>query len=408
LSAGAASRQTVSACLIVRDEQERLPDALSSVTFCDEVIVVDGGSSDRTIELARASGARVIENPWPGFARQRNVAIDHAVSDWILEVDADERLVPELQREVQAFLVAPGDIDMGALPLRDRFLDGPLGPSARYPVYRYRLFRRDAYRHDETRAVHEGLWANGPVHAFRGDLEHILAGSLREAMEDLRSYASLQSTMTPTPGSPVTYVKGIVVRPAVKLVYRTIALGGWRDGWRGLLKIAIDCTSDALVWIHVARRGESAAADTADVAHFGERAPMHGSVRLVAVAGGERDVAAAATWLRAAHEAGADVGLIADRPVAGGDLHVRELTRVGPLQILRALDAENQLRPIDALVPWGSQARLLARLLSPARRGPAAPVPAATPPQEAVRIVTEATRAPTEAYAPPGMERSER
>src|SRR5947209_3726192 len=96
------ARATLSACLIVQDEQDRLPDALASVAFCDEVIVVDGGSGDGTVQIARAGGARVIENPWPGFAAQRNVALDAARGEWILEIDADERVSPPLRRSIEA------------------------------------------------------------------------------------------------------------------------------------------------------------------------------------------------------------------------------------------------------------------------------------------------------------------
>ena len=91
-------RATVCACIIARDEEERLPAALASVAFCDEVVVVDSGSRDRTVELAREAGARVIEHPWHGFGVQRNVALDNATADWVLEVDADERVTPRLQR----------------------------------------------------------------------------------------------------------------------------------------------------------------------------------------------------------------------------------------------------------------------------------------------------------------------
>lgn len=403
------TRRTVSACLIVKDEEKRLPAALASVAFCDEIIVVDGGSRDRTVELAAAVGARVIENPWPGFASQRNVAIDHAAGDWILELDADERLTPALQREVEAFLSDPGEVDMAALPLRNRFLGRSLGPSTRYPVYRTRLFLRGAYRHDESRTVHEGLWSNGAVHGFEGDLEHILADSVAEAIGDWFAYARLEATMVPVPTSARTYAVGIVIRPMVKAAYRTFLLGGWRDGWRGLLRIALDCSSDALVWLHVAVRREPDAPRGAELAHFGNRHTPQGPVRVAAVAAGEADVRAAAAWLRAARAEGADVALIADRLPAASDLRVRVLGHLGPLALMRAIDAENQLRSIDALLAWGPWPRALVRLLSRGRRALLAPALApSTEPGEAVVRVARATRPAASAYAEPRMERSRR
>jgi hypothetical protein len=390
--------ETVTACMIVRDEEERLPAALASVAFCDEIVVVDGGSSDRTLELARAAGARVIENPWPGFGAQRNVAIDHAHGDWILELDADERITEPLRAEIRTFLSAPPpDVDMGALPLRDVFLGGRLGPAARYPVYRYRLFRRGPYRHDEERTVHEGLWARGPAHPFAGDLEHILADSAREALGDWWRYAALQAEQTPAPASPLAYLGGVFARPPAKAVYRVVVLGGWRDGWRGLVKIGLDCGSDVLVWLRVlARRRGSAGAG----GHFGGRNPRIGNVRIVSVAAGDANVREAAAWLRAARERGADVALIADRDVP--DLHVRRIHRLGFAALVRAFDAEMQLRPIDAIVPWGWRGRAVVRALPRAKRGGLASVPPSTRPGDAVRLVHGQTR--PDPYSAPDME----
>ena len=152
-------RETVCACIIARDEEERLPGALESVAFCDELVVVDSGSHDRTAEIARAAGAKLVVHPFRTFGKQRNVAIDHATSNWILEVDADERITPRLRAEIEAFLAAvPAGVDICGVPCRDLLLGGPLGPSAKYPKYRLRLFRRGRYYHDETR---EG--PRGPV-----------------------------------------------------------------------------------------------------------------------------------------------------------------------------------------------------------------------------------------------------
>ena len=106
----------------------------------------------------------MIENQWPGFAAQRNFALDHASGDWVFEVDADERVSPELASEVQALpRRRTADVRMAATPMRDVFIGRPLGPSVRYPRYRHRLFRRGAFRHDESRTVHEGLWPDGPA-----------------------------------------------------------------------------------------------------------------------------------------------------------------------------------------------------------------------------------------------------
>jgi glycosyltransferase involved in cell wall biosynthesis len=395
-----ASRETIAACLIVKDEQERLPAALASVAFCDEAIVVDSGSRDRTLEIARAGGARVVEHPWEGFGRQRNVAIEHARADWILEVDADERITPELARELLTFLAdPPAEFAIGALPMREWFLGRLLGPSIKYPRYRTRLFRRGAYRHDESRAVHEGIWPAGPTWVARGDMHHVLADSPREALIDWWSYARLEATHVARPSNPLAFAKASVLRPMAKFAYRVVVDEGWRDGGVGMLKILLDCTSDSLVWLlRIAAREDSLASVRGDGVgapgsqdasfrdrdspsagpsgagrHFGRGEAHRGPVRLVGIAGGAEGTRAAVAWLARAREAGADVALVTDRPADAElpwlfSVPVRRLT---PLSILRALEVVEQARPFDCVLASGASRRIVERLLPKARRGPA-------------------------------------
>ena len=242
----------ISACLIVQDEQHNMPGALESVSFCDEIVVVDGGSTDRTVEISRRLGAKVIESPWPGFAAQRNVALDAATCEWVLELDADERVTPRLRASIEELLASPPEqTAIAVCPLRHRFLGRLLGPSAKYPAYRSRLFRREAYRHDEARKVHEGLEPHERPAILDGDLEHALAMTLAEALRDTWSYARLESSHLEHPSGAGAYLKRILLRPAAKIVYRTLVDEGWRDGWQGMLKILLDASSDALVWVRV-------------------------------------------------------------------------------------------------------------------------------------------------------------
>jgi hypothetical protein len=361
--------ESVSACVIARDEEERIGACLGSLAFCEEIVVVDGGSRDRTREIAARAGAKVVENPWPGFGAQRNVAIDNAVGDWILEVDADERVSPALATEIRRLLDSPpAGTDIAALPLRDVFLGRALGRSNRFPRYRLRLFRRGSYRHDESRTVHEGLWASGPVWPLEHELRHILASSLAEAIRDTVAYARLEAGQRSGVDVRETAV-GIVARPLAKLAYRTVVYGGWRDGWQGLLKIALECGGDALSTVHrIGRPREGGAVG------FGQVAPRVGPVRIIGVAAGVRSAERLEPWLATAATAGAEVALIApraDRPIA---IRRRVPTGSGPGATVRALDAEEQLRPIDALVFADRRAALFARVAPADLRGAAAPL----------------------------------
>lgn len=406
------SRERISACLIVQDEHRRLPGALSSLAFCDEIVVVDGGSGDDTVALARAAGAKVIENPWPGFAKQRNVALAAASGDWVLELDADERVSPELRHSIEALLRGAAEgADVAVCPLRNRFLGGLLGPSAKYPAYRTRLFRRGVYEHDESRQVHEGIEPRERPAVLAGDLEHELADTPREALVDAWRYAKLESAHIAAPRDPLAYAYGIAVRPATKLVYRLTLDGGWRDGWRGLVKIGLDAGSDALVWalVLVRARAPSALAggagptapESSGGGHFGHRSS--GPPKIVAVAQRGRAESDARDWLAALAAGGADVALIADGVVESTPVgshppasdeepgppgqRVRRLT---PLRTMRALDVEMQIRTTDAVVPFGSRATRVLRVVPGDLRPSIAGVEATAEPARALELLHQA------------------
>lgn len=376
---------TLTACVIARDEERRLPTCLESLAFCDEVVVVDSGSVDRTVEIARAAGAQVIENPWPGFAAQRNLALDAAHGDWVLEIDADERVGPQLAGEIKAMLSdPPAGVRMAAIPMRDVFLGRPLGPSARYPRYRHRLFRHGAFRHDESRAVHEGLWPDGPTLPLHGELAHLLASSWGEALRDARAYARLEAKQRAKPGAGQT-VFGGMLRPLAKLAYRVLLYGAWRDGWRGLTKVALECGADSLAVLYGLRGGSGKGG------HSSHEPPRVGPVRLVGIGLTEKSAARLAGCLTEAAEAGADVALIGTEPAGGGAIRCRRLTRNTPGALVRALDAEEQIRPIDALVLAGRRERLLLSLAPRALRGAVGPL-SPSPATAMVRSVQEQTR----------------
>jgi hypothetical protein len=410
-------QERISACLIVQDEQERIGAALASVAFCDETIVVDGGSRDETVAIATAAGARVIESPWPGFAAQRNVALDAASGDWVIEIDADERVSPSLRASIQALLSggSPPGAAMAVCALRNRFLGGMLGPSAKYPAYRARMFRRDAYRHDETRAVHEGIEPHERPIVLDGDLEHELASTLGEAFADTWRYARLESLHVARPATLRAALIGVVLRPAAKLVYRTVVDGGWRDGWRGMLKISLDASTDCLVWVLSIRRGKTTGtgaepgsgmdAGRRREGHFGRRPA--GPPKVVALSGGGAAAQTAARWLAGLRAHGIDVALVstagdgkneragaawtgaeqADVSRPGADVPLQPVSRLRPLSAIRALEIETQLRTIDAVVRVGRRARLVGMLVPGTLRPEIAGLNASLDPQAAAELV---------------------
>lgn len=359
----------LSACVIAKDEEAELPGCLASVAFCDEVVVVDSGSTDRTVAIAQAAGARVVEHPWLGFAAQRNVALDHARGEWVLEIDADERVSAALREEVQGLLACvPAGVDLVGLPRRELLVGHALGPAAKFPNYCHRLLRRGRYRHDERRTVHEGLVPHGPVHPCAGELTHHFATSWRGCLADAWRYAKLEADQMTAPRTPRAVLLGAVARPVAKLGYRLVVDGGWRDGAHGAAKIAIDCGTDSAVWMrHALRsgRGEGRSGAAPDE-HYGARRWPRGEPHVVLVAPGPAAAKAAEAWAATANDF--DVALVTDALTAGS-VRVRPLGGSGPIALIRALDAEEQLRTIDAVVPVGRRARRMGRLVPAALRG---------------------------------------
>jgi hypothetical protein len=228
-------------------------------------------------------------------------------------------------------------------------------------MYRMRLLRRGAYRHDEDRAVHEGLWPERPPHPFTGDLEHELADTWGEALRDTWRYAALEASRLPGRHTARESFFGVAVRPPAKFAYRLSVEAGWRDGWRGIAHLALAALSDVLVEARIALRrgtgGEPAGG------HFADQVPAVGPVKVVGIARGAAAAEEACRWLAGAAAAGADVALISDAQGRREDVRVRRLRRWGPLHLVRSLDAEQQLRPADAVVPFGRRAARAVRLL---------------------------------------------
>jgi hypothetical protein len=219
--------------------------------------------------------------------------------------------------------------------------------------------------------VHEGIWPRGPVAAFSGELEHELAGSFGEALRDVWSYARREAAQLSPPPGARPYLIGMFARPPAKLAYRLTAGGGWRDGWRGVVHLMLAALSDALVWALALRRRGSAPGDAGPVAHFSGAGPgtRAGPPRVVAVAHGRARAEQAARWLERAAGAGLDIALITDAATAAVGVRTLEVPGLGPFRLARAVDAEHQLRPIDALVPAGRSERMRLLLVPGSLRG---------------------------------------
>jgi len=179
----------LSVIIITKNEEQRLPACLASVAFADEIIVLDGGSTDRTREIAASVGARVeLSDAWKGFGIQKNRALSLATQDWVLSLDADETVSSELQTEIQAALEKPQS-DCYAIPRLSEFCGRFLRHSGWYPDYVERLFKRGTAQFSDD-LVHERLVPHGPVAKLQHPLIHRGYRGPSETLQKVDRYSS--------------------------------------------------------------------------------------------------------------------------------------------------------------------------------------------------------------------------
>jgi glycosyltransferase involved in cell wall biosynthesis len=197
----------LSAIVITRNEAANIGDCLDSVAFCDERIVVDCGSSDGTVDIAKAKGARVEFHEWRGFGPQKNYALSLATGEWVLSIDADERATPKLAGAIKAAL-ADTSADGWELPRRSSFCGRELRHSGWSPDYVLRLFRRGKAKFDDA-LVHERVICDGPVKRLDQPLLHYPVLSLEDALSRMDRYSTASAEALVASGRKVSFLAGI-------------------------------------------------------------------------------------------------------------------------------------------------------------------------------------------------------
>jgi glycosyltransferase involved in cell wall biosynthesis len=228
----------LSAVVITRNEATRISRCLESVKWCDETVVVDSGSTDGTVEIARRAGARVISHEWEGYGGQKSFAVGQARNDWVLCVDADEVVTPALRSGIEAVLGTPVH-PAYEMARCNRFLGRFLRHGEGYPDWNLRLFdRRHARWSDDL--VHEHVRAGGTIGRVAGDLLHESAQSLHVYLEKQNAYTTLQARQLHEQGVRPSVLK-LVFSPPVRFFKFYVARLGFLDGVPGLVHIAIGC-----------------------------------------------------------------------------------------------------------------------------------------------------------------------
>ncbi len=226
----------LSVAIIARDEERHIGAALASAaTVADELVVLlDTRTGDRTAEVALQHGAAVHLRPFDSFPRQRNHALTLCRGEWVLFIDADERLTPELIAEINTFRRASGEAGGYWLPRRNLYFGRALKGGGWYPDYQLRLLRRGRARYDETRLVHELVLLDGAEDRLCGHLLHINIEEWRELHDKQRRYALAEAQTLANAGVRAKW-RNLVLQPLREVNRRFVMWHGYRDGGLGLL-----------------------------------------------------------------------------------------------------------------------------------------------------------------------------
>jgi glycosyltransferase involved in cell wall biosynthesis len=246
----------LSAVLITRNAGNVLEPCLESLAFADDIVIIDSGSTDRTAEIARERGARVVQKEWLGFGRQKQFAVEQAKFDWVLCIDADERVSPTLAASIQAALAAPVS-PVYRMPRRNRFLGRWLAHGEGYPDWSPRLFNRMNARWSDDLVHEKVLFAVTPG-TLQGDLMHDSADDLSTYLERQNRYTTLAARQAFEQGRGAS-IFHMLLSPVVRFTKFYLMRLGFLDGLPGLVHISIGCMNSYVKYAKLIelRRAES-------------------------------------------------------------------------------------------------------------------------------------------------------
>ncbi len=221
----------LSITVITHNEEQNIVPCLESARWADEIVVLDSGSTDRTVELARQFTERVFTVAWEGFGKTKNRAVDAATMPWIFVLDADERITPELRQEIEGILRTDGPLDGYRVPRRNFFCGRFIRHLGWYPDYSIRLFRKERGRFVE-REVHESVQVQGRVGTLVHPMLHYTYRSLSDFLQRLDRYSTLAARELVKQGKKPVWGE-LVWRPFLTFLKLYFLQRGFLDGRDG-------------------------------------------------------------------------------------------------------------------------------------------------------------------------------
>lgn len=223
----------LSVVVITRNEALNIRAALESARWADELLVVDSGSTDDTMQIARGIADRVTAHDWAGYGAQKNHATELAAHDWVLSLDADERVSPALAGEIRSLLRAEPPARGYRIPRVTRYLGRWIRSTDWYPDPQLRLYDRRAARWND-RLVHESVAVDGPVGRLRGELQHHAYRDIAHHLQTIDRYTTLAARQMLGEGRRAGWMD-LALRPPAAFLRNYVARGGLRDGAIGLI-----------------------------------------------------------------------------------------------------------------------------------------------------------------------------
>jgi (heptosyl)LPS beta-1,4-glucosyltransferase len=224
---------TITALIITKNEEKNIGECLDCLDWVNEIIVVDSGSSDKTAEICSKYPVRLFQREWPGFGPQKNFGIDQAKGDWILIVDADERVTPGLKNEIFSVIQSHTPYAGYEIPRRNFFYDKWIRYGGAYPDYQLRLFKRNEGHYDQT-PVHEQFILKGPAGYLSSPLDHFTERQISDHFKKFDQYTSL-AAQHELERNRSPHWSQCVVNPILTFLKIYILKKGFLNGVHGLI-----------------------------------------------------------------------------------------------------------------------------------------------------------------------------
>jgi len=241
--------EKISVSIICRNEEKNIEGCIESVSWADEIIVIDGFSEDKTPEIARKYTDKIFQNKWGGFSDQREFALIKCSNEWIFSLDADERCSPELAEELRSIVSSHSNTYTGfKIPRKSFFLGKWVRHSGWYPNYQLRFFRKRNIK-VSGRLVHEKYELDGETGYLKNDLLHYTVQSINEYVSRVNHYSSLQA-LEKAKNRKVSFIN-LFLRPSLAFIQGYFFKGGFLDGITGLMVVNFHIITNILTYMKI-------------------------------------------------------------------------------------------------------------------------------------------------------------